>query len=233
MGHALNTVHAYSVSVFRGLRGLMARPGPGPGPKELLELYDFEACPYCRKVREVMSELDLEYLAKPCPKGSERREEAVALGGQLQFPFLVDPNTGESLYESEDIITYLIETYGRGSRGIGRFFAPLNTLTATLASAIRPRGRAVRPGRAPVDAGLKALVLYNMEASPYCRKVRETLCELNLEYRVRNVAKRSRRRPELVAEGGQMMVPYLSDPNTGTALYESEDIVAYLEKTYR
>jgi glutathione S-transferase len=83
-----------------------------------------------------------------------------------------------------------------------------------------------------VDEGLEALVLYNMEASPYCRKVRETLCELNLEYRVRNVAKRSRRRPELVAEGGQMMVPYLLDPNTGTALYESEDIVAYLEKTY-
>lgn len=42
----------------------------------------------------------------------------------------------------------------------------------------------------------------------------------------------SRRRPELVALGGKMQVPYLVDPNTGVAMYESDDIVAYLRKTY-
>ena len=29
-----------------------------------------------------------------------------------------------------------------------------------------------------------------------------------------------------------MMVPYLVDPNTGAAMYESADIQAYLLKTY-
>lgn len=29
-----------------------------------------------------------------------------------------------------------------------------------------------------------------------------------------------------------MMVPYLSDPNTQVAMFESSDIVTYLEKTY-
>ena len=29
-----------------------------------------------------------------------------------------------------------------------------------------------------------------------------------------------------------MMVPYLADPNTQTELFESADIVAYLEATY-
>jgi glutathione S-transferase len=28
------------------------------------------------------------------------------------------------------------------------------------------------------------------------------------------------------------MVPYLVDPNTGEALFESADIVAYLDRTY-
>ena len=29
-----------------------------------------------------------------------------------------------------------------------------------------------------------------------------------------------------------MLVPYLSDPNTGAEMFESAEIVAYLERTY-
>ena len=35
-----------------------------------------------------------------------------------------------------------------------------------------------------------------------------------------------------VARSGLMLVPYLVDPNTDTAMFESADIVAYLEETY-
>lgn len=31
-----------------------------------------------------------------------------------QFPFLVDPNTGKQMYESDEIITYLFNEYGDG-----------------------------------------------------------------------------------------------------------------------
>ena len=79
---------------------------------------------------------------------------------------------------------------------------------------------------------LDPLVLYNMEGSPYCRKVREALCELDLEFVVRNMPKGSPKRQDLVERGGKFQVPYLVDPNTGEEMFESDDIVAYLHASY-
>jgi glutathione S-transferase len=62
--------------------------------------------------------------------------------------------------------------------------------------------------------------------------VRETLCELELPYRLHNVGKNSAGRPAFIARAGKMMVPYLVDPNTGRAMFESADIKAYLNETY-
>ena len=80
----------------------------------MLELYQFEQCPYCKKVREKLTELDLDYICRNVPKGSETRELLVDLGGQEQVPFLVDTNGGEvvKMYESDDIVDYLEENYG-------------------------------------------------------------------------------------------------------------------------
>jgi len=61
-----------------------------------------------------------------------------------------------------------------------------------------------------------ALELYSFEISPYCRLVRETLCELELPYLLHNVAKEARA-VRLRRALGKMMVPYLVDPNTGKA----------------
>jgi glutathione S-transferase len=41
-----------------------------------------------------------------------------------------------------------------------------------------------------------------------------------------------RNRKRLHALAGRVQVPYLVDPNTETAMFESADIVAYLERTY-
>ncbi|MFT5431035.1 MAG: glutathione S-transferase, partial [Myxococcota bacterium] len=186
-----------------------------------------------RKVREALSELDLAYVNNPCAKGSRNRDTVVHTGGRALFPFLVDPNTGTQMYESEKIIDYLRETYGPGRRSVvWRMVAPLNTATSAVASAVRPRGRAVTRHAKMRPPPQRPLVLYNFEASPYCRKVREVLAELDLHHQVRSVAKNSARRPELIEKGGKMMVPYLRDPNTQTALYESDDIVNYLRSTY-
>jgi glutathione S-transferase len=35
-----------------------------------------------------------------------------------------------------------------------------------------------------------------------------------------------------VRRSGKMQVPYLADPNTGKAMFESADIVRYLYATY-
>lgn len=46
--------------------------------------------------------------------------QAIELGGKKQFPFLVDPNTGKQMYESDDIINYLFKVgqHGAGWAGL-------------------------------------------------------------------------------------------------------------------
>ncbi|MFW5968035.1 MAG: glutathione S-transferase N-terminal domain-containing protein [Persicimonas sp.] len=232
----LNNAHSLLVSLARGGRGLIVtayNQAHPPRPDEPLELYQFEACPYCRKVREVMSELDLAYISRASARGATtNRRRLEARGGKRQCPYLVDPNTGEEMYEAEDIIDYLVDTYGDGRNPVARLLSPMNTASAAVASALRPRGGRVAKDVRDRPQPDELLVLYNFEASPFCRKVRETLDELGLDHLVKNVAKKSKRRPELIERGGQMMVPYLADPNTGEEMYESDDIVAYLEETY-
>jgi glutathione S-transferase len=71
-----------------------------------------EGSPYCRKVREALSELALPYVVRNLPKGSPKRDELVRRGGTMQVPYLVDPNRGHELYESDAIVTYLEKEYG-------------------------------------------------------------------------------------------------------------------------
>src|SRR5439155_370680 len=148
-----------------------------------------------------------------------RRAELVKRGGKMQAPYLVDPNTGTEMYESDDIIAYLNATYGAGARAGWRLPVPsaLDDVDSMLASAVR-LGRGARCRRTRELAGVLPLILYNMEGSPYCRKVREALSELDLEHVVRNVPKGSPKRAALVERGGKMQVPYLIDPNTDRAL---------------
>jgi glutathione S-transferase len=41
-----------------------------------------------------------------------------------------------------------------------------------------------------------------------------------------------RNRLRLLARAGKVQLPYLIDPNTGEEMFESNDIMAYLNKTY-
>ncbi len=76
------------------------------------------------------------------------------------------------------------------------------------------------------------LELFSYEASPYCRVVREVLCQLELPYLLHNVARGSAKRSDFVARTGRMQVPYLVDQSHGIAMFESRDIVRYLEHRY-
>ena len=222
---------ATSIGVTLARVGLGGRVGPlGPRPEKTLELYEFEACPFCRKVREALSILDLDALVFPCPRGGPRYREAVKTrGGKYQFPYLVDPNTGEAMYESDAIVAHLFRRYGAGEPPALLRAPVLTDLSSALASAARPgSGRRYRKARAPAEA----LELYSYEASPFSRLAREVLCELELPYRLHNVAHGSPKRDAFVARSGKMQVPYLVDPNTGAAMFESADIVRYLNGTY-
>lgn len=227
-----NDVHSFLTSGLRVVRGLFTLSTPENPPEKPLELYEFESCPYCRKVREVLTELDLEYLSRPSAHGSHNRTRIEKIGGKQQFPFLVDPNTGTQLYESEDIIDYLCEEYGNGRWPMGRVASPVNTITAGVSALVRPKGSQVNEGLEKRDQPDELLELYNFENSPFCRKIREKLCELDLDYYVHNVGKQSPRRKELKKRGGKVQVPFLVDPNTETELYESYVILDYLDDRY-
>jgi len=227
----LNNVSAYSVSVLRLGRGLGSKSPSNNEPETPLELYEFEACPYCKKVREALSALNIEYISRSSARGSKKRADVMDQGGRQQFPYLVDPNTGTSMFESEDIIDYLYSTYGEARSAAWRMLSPVNTISAALASSVRPRGRQVGDLKRTQDPE-QLLVLYNMEGSPYCRKVREVLCELDLDCHIKTTTRWGPRREDLIARGGRKTVPYLVDPNTDTEMYESDDIIDYLRATY-
>eukprot|EP00487_Bulimina_marginata_P009731 TRINITY_DN4221_c0_g1_i3.p1 TRINITY_DN4221_c0_g1~~TRINITY_DN4221_c0_g1_i3.p1 ORF type:complete len:102 (-),score=8.79 TRINITY_DN4221_c0_g1_i3:251-556(-) len=92
-------------------------------PKKYLELWSYEASPFCIKVRELMSSLEIPYILKNVAVGSQqkRQEFQIRFGKKypkwrqklhlIQVPLLIDPNTEKEVFESEDIKKYLIKTY--------------------------------------------------------------------------------------------------------------------------
>lgn len=80
-----------------------------------IELYQFEGCPYCKKVRKKMTALGLSFTAHNPRQNDDRMDDLMELGGQDQVPFLVvrdkDGNVVDSMYESDDINAYLEEQY--------------------------------------------------------------------------------------------------------------------------
>ncbi|MFT4923663.1 MAG: glutaredoxin 3 [Haloarculaceae archaeon] len=77
------------------------------------------------------------------------------------------------------------------------------------------------------------LELYELEGCPYCAKVKRKLDDLDLEYDSHMVPRSHSERTEVEAISGQTGVPVLVDEDNGIdAMPESDDIVAYLEKTY-
>lgn len=77
----------------------------------MMKLYQFEGCPYCKLVREKLSELQITYLNVNVPRDKAERHEVVQVSGQPSVPVLVDGDT--VLDDEEKILPYLEEKYGK------------------------------------------------------------------------------------------------------------------------
>jgi glutathione S-transferase len=229
MARILNVATSIATSLLRAGAGFQVG-ALGPRPERVLELYEFENCPFCRKVREALSILDLDAEIRPCPKNGPRYREALTRrGGKAQFPYLIDANAGVEMYESDAIVQHLFESYGDGSVPLSLRVPVLRDVSSILSGLPRAGyGSFYRRAAQPAQA----LELYSFEASPFSRLVREALSTLELPYRLHNVARGSPGRQDFVERSGRMLVPYLVDPNTGIAMFESADIVRYLDETY-
>lgn len=208
---------------------VMARGGlgseavsPGKRPGLPLELYEFEGCPFCRKVREAISLLELPTRVFPCPKGGTRhRPRALTLSARASFPTLVDPNLaeGEQVHqESDRIVERLFAQYGTTSAPPLLRAGALGNALSALSSGLR-RGGVRR--RASVELPSN-LTLYAHEGQAAARAPKEVLCELELPYLWLPDPRGGTR------DGGPS--PRLTD---GERSFEGDkDIVAYLEARY-
>jgi glutathione S-transferase len=206
-----------------------ARSSKRRGP---IIIYEFEGCPFCRKVREAVSMLSLEVEYRPCPMGGDifRKEIKQKFGAKATFPYLMDANNGVSMFESDDIIAYLFQAYGDGmvpwtlSRG-----SIWTTVSAGLAMLSRIGKGNQRKWSTPPT---QPLVLWAYEGSPFCKIVREELCELEIAHCQISCPRGSPNRQRLLEKTGRFQVPYLEDPNNGVSLFESSAIIEYIQKMY-
>lgn len=238
-------------STLMGWRGSMGSRSVQQ-PEKLPELYDREGCPKCRLVREACTELNLDVRIIPTPQGGTRfLQQLKDVSGSDEVPYLVDSNTNTRLGGVDLIVEYLFRHYAGKSAPRKLHATSLTLVRSKLATAIRQNQglRALPSLAAPQD-----LTLYSFESSPYSRIVREKLSELELPYTLVNIGKQQRadvgpsnfrlhlgpykplpntKRSEFFAKHGNVQVPYLIDPNTGVDMFESADISAYLNKTYK
>ena len=73
----------------------------------MFDLYISETCPYCRKVIDFFEENNIKYNKKNVIE-PEDLNMLLKLGGKAQVPFLDDFENNISMYESDDIIEYVM-----------------------------------------------------------------------------------------------------------------------------
>lgn len=85
-----------------------------------------------------------------------------------------------------------------------------------------------------VNQAVEHLVLYHFSSCPYCLRVRRAAHWLNIPLALRDIHIDAVARAALVAGGGRQTVPclYIDDDVQGTWLYESADIVRYLDRRF-
>eukprot|EP00977_Amphora_coffeiformis_P022422 scaffold10861_cov180-Amphora_coffeaeformis.AAC.9 len=224
-----DTKYAYAATSERQIE----ETGVYRPPTEPIVLYEFEACPFCRKVREACSMLSLPIIFRPTPKNGRRFREEIKnkYGASATFPYMEDPNTFATMFESQNIIEYLFRVYGNGDPVPWTLReSPIVPLTAGLGVGLFRLGAGGSYEFANIPE--KPLVLWAYEGSPFCKVVRERLSSLELEHLVMYAPRGSENREKQWKKTGRFQVPYLEDPNTGVNLFESEAIVEYLNKQY-
>ena len=82
-----------------------------------LKLYQYEACPFCVKVRRAIKRQALNIETGDVKRSESAREELLAGGGELKVPCLrIDEGERgyQWMYESKDIIGYLDRRFVAG-----------------------------------------------------------------------------------------------------------------------
>ena len=219
---------------------LMLGNTPGRGsdsskkPDQLLKLYEFEACPFCRIVRENLCYLRIDTIIYPCPRetfkkyghmeNSRFRPKVMEMGGKLVFPYLIDENRDHKMYESRDIASYLWQHYGQGvsksstfKNAFKRKIFKFSTLFHAAARPLPRHGMLRTPSKKPQ----KLLELWSLEHHWASKIVRERLCSLEIPYILRQ------------GKHPNGSLPYLIDPNLDQEFASYSKICKHLNQHYQ
>jgi len=95
----------------------------------------------------------------------------------------------------------------------------------------------VRPSEVQqgIDVQTARLKLYQYQACPFCVKTRRAIRRLGLKIETRDALHDPTYRDELITQGGKQQVPCLQiteDDGSVKWLYESSDIIAYLQSRF-
>ncbi len=86
-----------------------------------------------------------------------------------------------------------------------------------------------------VNSQTASLALYQFAACPFCVKVRRSMKRLSLDIELRDAKQNQGHRQELSEQGGRIKTPCLrieDDKGEVTWMYESNDIIDYLEQRF-
>lgn len=240
-GHFYSSWHALSSRLlvyWTGRRGARVEATAVAAAQPLV-LYEYNGCPFCQRVRAVISELDLDVRVYPCPRvtvkayaqaGESRyRPEVKAKSGQLMFPYLEDPNTGTGLSDSAAIIAYLLDTYGGGAPARSFSSLPISKLMLRSLRLSLYFGVLRVPSRLPDEP----LVVYGAQGHPGAIIVFDALSCLEVPYLWKACALGSRKAAERASMVGEGAALCLHDPNTGFVSGKPAAIARYLYKTYQ
>ena len=79
-----------------------------------LTLYHYATCVFCAQVKNVINALNLKIKLRDILENAEHRRNLIANGGRSTVPCLLvesDDGSTQWMYESRDIIIYLIERF--------------------------------------------------------------------------------------------------------------------------
>ena len=227
---------AQAVGGVSGGAGVLPDINKYKRPSKTLILYEYEGSPYCKKVRDACSLLDLVVEYRPCPSARYGHSDQLATRtqGDRTVPYFVDPNNAigalNSSNDADKIVEYLFDYFGPGAENI-----PANLkkkLGGNAASYTGGAGGKLISNYKQDNIFRKPIDLWGYEGAPAVKPVRETLCGLALAHRFIHCSKGSSNIAKLTQKAGRFEVPYIEDPNTGKKIFGGAEIVKYLTTTY-
>lgn len=228
-------------------------------PKKMLQLYEFQGDKNCVIVRETLSVLDIDHIVYPCPReslsisgsfclNSRYRPQVKSITGDVKLPCLVDENTKQNISGGDEVVEYLWKKYGNKAIAPRNYTLAMHPsfkcLSLTLSNICRS-SLVMGILRAPSRKPQQPLELFGYEGSLFVRRVKELLstCELPYINRVlplRSVDKRTafaKEHAEVLSASrtkfSLIKVPFLRDPNSNVQLFESAEIIKYIQAKYQ